>query len=172
MGNRVDTCNIQVSATCVRSHEQVEAFLSTLLNSTSVKHLFIHISELYASALILTIPTQNPQRNFVPKNNLIFKLVSLNHLYCYTSQKFDIKKQLWNWNKRYGVDTIKLRSMQGLGGAEEKLNGQLAPEGQAGAVRGGVIPDRDPVGDSLDSTDQCLHFPSKLGGNQAVQTKK
>lgn len=44
MGNGVDTCNIQaVLATCVRSHEQVEAFLSTLLNSTSVKHLLIHI---------------------------------------------------------------------------------------------------------------------------------
>lgn len=70
------------------------------------------------------------------------------------------------------MDTVKLRSMQGLGGAEEKLNGQLAPERQAGAVRGGVIPDRDPVGDSLGSTDQCLHFPSKLGGNQAGQTKK
>lgn len=44
MGSRVDTCNIQaVLATCVRSHMQVAAFLSTLLNSTSVKHLFIHI---------------------------------------------------------------------------------------------------------------------------------
>lgn len=35
MGNRVDNCNIQATlTTCVRSHEQVEAFLSTLLNST------------------------------------------------------------------------------------------------------------------------------------------
>lgn len=71
------------------------------------------------------------------------------------------------------MDTVKLRGMQGLGKAEEKLRWrELAPERQAGAVRGGVIPDRDPVGDSLDSTDQCLHSPSKLGGNQAVQTKK
>lgn len=57
MGNKVDTCNIQaVLTTCVRSHEQVEVFLSTLINSTSVKHLCLFTSELYASALILTIP--------------------------------------------------------------------------------------------------------------------
>lgn len=73
MRNRVDACNIQaVLATCVRSDEQVKAFLGTLLNSTSIKHLFIHTSELYSSALIVTITTQNPQRNFVPKNKLIF----------------------------------------------------------------------------------------------------
>lgn len=54
MRNRPDTCNKQaILATCVRSHEQVKAFLSTLLNSTSFKHLFIHIPKLRSSALIL-----------------------------------------------------------------------------------------------------------------------
>lgn len=94
MRNKVDACNIQaVLATCARSDEQVKAFLGTLLNSTSVKYLFIHISELYSFALIVTITTQNPQRNVVPKNKLIFKLVSLNHFYYYASQKLDIKKK-------------------------------------------------------------------------------
>lgn len=73
---------------------------------------------------------------------------------------------------RYQVDSVKLsvKGYAGLGKCRGKAH--MAPERQAGAVRGGVIPYRDPVADSLDSTDQCLHFPSKLEGNQAVQTKK
>lgn len=137
-------------------------------------NICVFTSELYASALMLTIPTKNPQSNFVPKNKLIFKLVSLNHFYYYSSQKPDIKKQLWNWNKRYQVGAVQQRDMQGLGSAEEKLTWT------AGTRKAGwsnerwcvLVPYRDLVVDSLDSTHQCLHFPSKLGGNQAEQTKK